>query len=92
MTFHIDKADDYGNSMLIVAAQNGNIKASKLLIRKGANPNHQNNQGQTALHFAMAYNFYELGSWLADSEEGAGADDAVENMHGLGPYDGLSPE
>jgi len=40
------------------------------------------------MHFAMAYNFYDLGSWLADPE-GAGADDSIENAAGFGPYDGL---
>jgi len=42
MPFHVDKADQYGNSMLTVACQNGNMKAAKLLVRKGCNPNHQN--------------------------------------------------
>ena len=49
------------------------------------------NQGQTALHFAMSYNFHELGSWLVD-EDGGKADDGVLNRFGLGPYDGLQPE
>ncbi len=43
------------------------------------------------MHFAMAYGFYELGSWMADRDTGPGADDQILNRFGLGPYDGLSP-
>ena len=63
----------------------------KLLVEKGANPNHQNKGGQTAGHFANAYQFYDFLSWLFDPN-GGGADDTLENMYGLGPYDGLSVE
>ncbi|CAM9754571.1 unnamed protein product, partial [Sphacelaria rigidula] len=39
--FNLNKVDEHGNTLLIVAAQNGNIKAAKLFVYKGANPNHQ---------------------------------------------------
>ena len=52
----------------------------------------QNKQGNTALHFAMSYQFYDpLGSWLTDPEQGAGADDSLMNKFELGVYDGLAP-
>jgi len=92
LAWWINKIDDFGNTLLHIAAQNGKERIAKLLIKKGANPNHQNNQGQTALHYAMAYNFYELGAWLADPQDGAGANDQLLNMYDLNPYDGLSPE
>ena len=53
--------------------------------------NHQNFQGQTAGHFALAYTFYDFSSWLFDPD-GGGADDTLENISGLGPYDGLAGE
>ncbi|KAJ8602420.1 hypothetical protein CTAYLR_001223 [Chrysophaeum taylorii] len=53
--FNLNKVDAHGNSMLVVAAQNGNIQIAKLLVAKGANPNHQNKMGQTAGHYANAY-------------------------------------
>lgn len=68
--FNLNKTDEYGNSMLIVAAQNGNEAVAKFLVSKGpvddsmlisfllpsgANPNHQNKMGQTAGHYANAY-------------------------------------
>lgn len=58
--FHVNKGDDKGNTLLIVAAQNGRLKLAQLLVRKGANANHQNVQGNTALHFAMAYKFHDV--------------------------------
>ena len=84
--------DSQGNTLFLVACQNGHAKIPKYLLEKGAYPSHQNNQGQTALHYAMTYGFYELGSWLVDSVEGAGADDTLLNKFGLGPYDGLTTE
>ncbi|GBG25573.1 Ankyrin repeat and protein kinase domain-containing protein 1 [Hondaea fermentalgiana] len=92
LQWFINKADEHGNTLMTIAAQNGRIKVAKLLLDKGANVNHQNVQGQTPLHYAMAYNFYELGAWLTDAAEGASANDQLLNMYGLTPYDGLSPE
>lgn len=37
----MNKVDDHGNTLLMVAAQNGNLKMAKLFVYKGANPNHQ---------------------------------------------------
>lgn len=87
--FHINQSDEHGNTLLHVAAQNGNMKIAKLLINKGSNPNHQNKQGQTPGHFAVSYQFYDFASWLFD-ENGGGGDDLLVNIFGLGPYDGLS--
>ncbi len=85
LAFHINKTDDHGNTMLMISAQNGNSKICKYLIQKGANPNHQNNFGHTAAHFAVAYKFLELSQWLFEN----GASDVVENKYGLSPYDGI---
>ena len=124
--FHPNKTDGKGNTMLLVAAQNGAQKVCELLVNKGANPNHQNAVGHTAMHYgafsspllarisaciissltsslsffrltsssfffaAITYGFFDCGSWLADPD-GGGADDSLQNMHGLGVYDGLEP-
>jgi len=88
--FHLNKNDEHGNTLMHVAAQNGNLQIAKLLIDKGANPNHQNKQGQTPGHFAVAYQFFDFASWLFD-EDGGNGDDLITNIYGLGPYDGLSP-
>lgn len=88
LPFHANKTDEHGNTMLSLAAQNGNAKIVKYLLAKGANPNHQNHQGQTAAHFAIAYQFFDLSTWLFEN----GADDTLENKYGLSAYDGLSNE
>lgn len=49
------------------------------------------NQGNTPLHFAIAYGFFDLGSWLTDKDKGASANDQLHNKFGLGPYDGIAP-
>jgi hypothetical protein len=88
LPFHINKMDEYGNTMLSLSCQNGNTKITKYLISKGANPNHQNKQGQTPCHFAIAYKFFELSQWMFEN----GANDQLENKFGLSAYDGLSPD
>ena len=49
-----------GNTLLLVAGQNGLKRISKMLLRFGANVNAQNERGQTALHFCFSYGFLEL--------------------------------
>ena len=87
--FTMNKTDQHGNTMLHVAAQNGNIKLAALLIRKGCNPNHQNRQGNTPGHFAMAYQFYQFATWFFDE---GGGNDLILNCLGLGAYDGIAPK
>ena len=40
--FHMNKGDDKGNSLLSLAAQNNSARVAELLVKKGANVNHQN--------------------------------------------------
>ena len=63
------------NTLLIAVAQNGNKRMAKLLMRRGCNKDLTNNAGNTALHFAFAYNFEALGNYLIEK----GADDGVQN-------------
>ena len=53
--FPIEAEDTKGNTLLLVAAQNTNRRLIELLVSRGANVNQQNAQGNTALHYAMAY-------------------------------------
>ena len=85
LPFHMNKTDEFGNSLLILAAQNGNEKIAQYLVTKGANPNHQNAHGHTPAHFAIAYQFFELSQWLFEN----GADDSIVNEYGHTPYDGI---
>ena len=87
LNFDINAEDEQGNTLLLVACQNANKRMSELLIHRRAHVNHQNAHGNTALHFAMAYDTSgELGELLIEK----GADDTIENMYGLSPYDGLT--
>jgi len=88
LPFHLNKTDDFGNSLLSYACQNGNAKICKYLIAKGANMNHQNAAGQTPAHFAIAFKFFDLSTWMFEN----GADDTIHNKFGLSPYDGLLAE
>ena len=84
--FPLDATDDHGNTLLIVACQNGNRKLAELLVMRGAEVNLANKEGNTALHFALEYDPRgTLGEYLIEH----GADDSLENKIGLTPYDGI---
>ena len=82
----IDYQDKAGNTMLSIAVQNGNKRIAKLCLRRGANINLPNNNGQTVLHYAYAYGFESLADYLKSK----GADDTLHNLDGLTCYEGLS--
>ena len=58
--FDIDVSDAKGNTLLCIAAQNGLKRMAKLALRMGANIDHQNNIGNTPLHFCCAFGFANL--------------------------------
>lgn len=58
----VDGRDEFGNTALIVAAQNGLKRLIKLLLRRGATINTANHSGNTPLHFAFMYGFESLGA------------------------------
>ena len=84
--FKIDSEDEKGNTLLLVACQNSNKKLVEMLLLRGANVNHQASNGNTALHFALAFDTEGmLGEYLIEH----GADDTLENMEGMTCYDGV---
>ncbi|RLN64882.1 hypothetical protein BBJ28_00011276 [Nothophytophthora sp. Chile5] len=87
--FPVDSEDDKGNTLMLLACQNVNQRMVELLVARKASVNHRNAQGNTPLHFAMAYDSEgALGEYLIAH----GADDTIENNSGLTPYDGLTAE
>ena len=85
--FPCDAEDSDGNTLLLMAAQQCNKRIVEMLIIRGANVNHQNAQGNTALHFALAFDTQGvIGEFLIEH----GADDTIENLQGLSPYDGVT--
>ena len=58
-------ADAHGNTMLLVAAQNGLKRICKLLLRRGAaDVRVVNTQGKGVLHFCQLYGHAQLGEYL----------------------------
>ena len=84
--FPVEAEDEGGNTLLLTACQNSNRRIVEMLLIRGANINHQNAQGNTPLHFALAFDKEGLlGEYLIEH----GADDSMENLAGLTPYDGI---
>ena len=84
---HVNCVNEAGNSLLIVAAQNNHKDLCKALHHRGADLDTQNRLGQTALHFAFAFGYTELGKWLVQK----GANTNIKNANGMTCYQGLSP-
>ena len=82
----IDVTDQFGNSLLILAAQQGSKRMCKFLLRRGANLNHQNVSGNTVLHYTVAYDKPDLTKYLISK----GANDSILNLSGLTCYEGIS--
>jgi len=85
---NINAMDDFGNTLLILDAQQGSKRIIKFLLRRGANINMQNFAGNTVLHYAYAYNHDDLGHYL----ESKGANNTYLNAVGLTCYEGLKRE
>lgn len=49
----VDIRNEFGDTLLIVAAQNGNKRIAKAALRRGANINIRNYKGNTPLHFCF---------------------------------------
>ncbi len=81
----IDYQDELGNSLIHVAAQNGNKRLIKVLLRRGAQINSANLSGQTPLHYCYGYGYEDVGAYLVKR----GADDSIRNKDGLSCYEGL---
>lgn len=77
--------DVYGNTVTLVAAQNGHKRIVKGALRRGADINAANYRGNTALHFCFSFGFDKLGDYMISK----GADPGIRNNAGLSCYEGL---
>jgi len=57
----------------------GKKRVAKAVLRRGADLNAQNKQGNTCLHYCFAYGYSELGEYLKSK----GACDDIPNNDGL---------
>ena len=71
-----------GNTLLILAAKEGNYYISKYLCEGGIDINTQNELGNTALHYAIANQFYSIVDILTRH----GAREDIPNKKGLFPW------
>lgn len=62
----IDYQDEMGLTLLHVAAQNGNKRVAKLCLRRGADINKRNNNGQVSAPATLAGGTV-LGAWISYS-------------------------
>ena len=72
----IDKGDKFGRTPLMLACRNGNVKIALMLLECGANVKEQDTSGNTALHYAAAYDFPSCVNLLLDYK----ADSNAENL------------
>jgi len=72
-----------GNTLLILCAREGNFYITKFLCEENAEVNTQNNNGNTALHYAIGKQFYAL----ADILTRHGAKEDIRNAKGFAPWD-----
>ena len=82
----VDIYDEFGNTLFIIACQQGNKKMCKFLLRRGAHINAQNHAGNTGLHYLYEYGHTDLADYLLQK----GADDSFLNAEGLTCYEGVS--
>ena len=77
----VDELDPFGNqdTIFILSGILGNKKLSKVCLRRGANINAVNKQGQSCLHYCYAYGYPELGDYIISK----GADAELKNIFGI---------
>ena len=82
----VDVRDEFGNTILITACQNGNKRVAKAVLRRGANINARNLKGNTPLHYCFHFGYGDsLGQYLISK----GADETARNNIGAKPFDGI---
>ena len=72
-----------GNTLIILSTKEGNLDITKFLCQQGADLNIQNNLGNTALHYAIANQFFSI----ADVLKSNGAREDIPNNKGFCPWD-----
>jgi len=84
-----DTTDTHGNTLLLVACQNGRKKIAKCCLRYNANIDVQNRAGNSALHFCFMYGHLALFDYLLEK----GANDRLLNGDGKACYEvGVEPD
>jgi ankyrin repeat protein len=77
----IDIADGYGRTALINSIIRGNLSFAAWLLEKGAEVNHKDKAGFTALHFTGQERNVDAALFLLEK----GADPNIQDIHGNSP-------
>lgn len=78
--------DEFGNTILLIACQNGNKRIAKAVLRRGADINARNHKGNTPLHYCYTYGYGDtLGQYLIQK----GADYTIRNNAGKPVTEGI---
>ncbi len=87
LEFGIDpnSRDKFGNTLLIVGAQNGNKAIVKMALRFGAQINMTNCLGNSPLHFCYEYGYLDLAEYLIRK----GANPEISNIKGFFCKEGI---
>ncbi|CAK4494415.1 unnamed protein product [Aphanomyces euteiches] len=83
---NINARDENGNTLFILACQQGNKNMCKFLMRRRSDMDSQNFRGNTGLHYCYEYKWTDLATYLKDK----GAKDDIPNEEGLMCYEGIS--
>ena len=81
----INSKDERGNTFLILSVKTGMNYISKILLEKGIDPNIQNYEGNSALHFSLSRKNFEM----ADLLKIYGAKEDLVNKKGYIPWECL---
>lgn len=78
---NVNLANQDGNTLLMLAAYNGNLNATRLLLQRGADANKLNDKALSPLAGVCFKGYYEIATLLVEY----GADVQSKNAMGLSP-------
>ena len=83
--FDINLTDpcNQNDTLLIVATREKSINLIKYFLEKGADPNITNDYGNTAMHYAISFKYFEIADILRKN----GAREDIANLRGLIPWE-----
>lgn len=84
----IETRDQHGNTLFILACQQGSKKLARFLLKRGADMNAQNYGGNSSLHYLYEYKHTSLAEYLIEK----GANDGMKNGLGRTCYEGIGAD
>ena len=79
---------NHNDTLLIIATRENSINLIKYFLEKGADPNLTNNFGNTAMHYAISFKYFDIADLLKKN----GAREDITNYKGLIPWECVNGE